>query len=49
MKPVVVFDGECRFCTWSMNRIQKLDKQNLFAYLPRQAPGIEERFPKLAD
>ena len=49
MNPVVVFDGECRFCTWSMNRIQKLDKQGQFAYLPRQAPGIEERFPKLAD
>ncbi|MGA1199626.1 MAG: thiol-disulfide oxidoreductase DCC family protein [Candidatus Latescibacterota bacterium] len=49
MKPVVVYDGECRFCTWSMNRIQKLDKQDQFAYLPRQAPGIESRFPKLAD
>lgn len=49
MKPVVVYDGECRFCTWSMNRIRKLDKQDQFVYLPRQAPGIETRFPKLAD
>jgi len=49
MKPVVVYDGECRFCTWSMNRIRKLDKQDQFVCLPRQAPGIEERFPKLAD
>jgi len=32
-----------------MNRIQKLDKQDQFAYLPRQAPGIESRFPKLAN
>lgn len=49
MKPVVVYDGECRFCTWSMNRIKRLDKQDQFHYLPRQAPGIEDRFPKLAD
>jgi predicted DCC family thiol-disulfide oxidoreductase YuxK len=49
MKPLLVYDGECRFCTWSMNRIQKLDKQDQFAYLPRQAPGIEAQFPKLTD
>jgi predicted DCC family thiol-disulfide oxidoreductase YuxK len=49
MKPVVVYDGACRFCTWSMNRMRKLDTQDQFIYLPRQAPGIEARFPKLAD
>ena len=49
MKPVVVYDGECRFCLWSVRRIQNLDKQDQFAYLPRQAPGIEAKFPKLSD
>lgn len=48
-KPVVVYDGECRFCVWSVNRVKKLDRQDQFNYLPRQAPGIEVQFPRLAD
>lgn len=47
-EPVIVYDGECRFCDWSVRRIKKLDRQKQFEYLPRQAPGVEERFPVLA-
>lgn len=46
-KPVVVYDGECRFCRWSVARIQRLDRGGQFEYLPRQAPDAEERFPVL--
>ena len=37
-RPAIVYDGECRFCLWSLGR---------FEYLPRQIAGIEERFPIL--
>ena len=46
-RPVVVYDGECRFCRWSVARIQRLDRAGQFEYLPRQAPGAEDRFPVL--
>ncbi len=48
MQSVVVYDGECRFCLWSVRRIQKLDQRRQFAYVPRQAPGLEEKYPLLA-
>jgi len=44
-----VFDGECRFCQWSVGRIQKLDQQDQFEYLPRQNDGVGARFPKLEE
>ncbi len=46
---VVVYDGECRFCQWSIRRVQRLDSLDQFEYLPRQAEGAEARFPKLAE
>ena len=48
MKPVIVYDGECRFCQWSVRRIQGLDDTSRFEYTPRQANEIEKRFPSLA-
>ncbi len=47
-KPIVVYDGECRFCIWSVRRMKKKDKRSQFDYLPRQTQGIEAHFPKLA-
>ncbi|MDP6041358.1 MAG: DUF393 domain-containing protein [Candidatus Latescibacteria bacterium] len=46
-KPVIVYDGECRFCIWSVGRVEKKDKQDRFDYLPRQTPGIDDHFPEL--
>ena len=46
-RPVIVYDGECRFCQWSIARIQKLDQADQFEYLPRQADGVGVRYPKL--
>ncbi len=47
--PVLVYDGECNFCRRSVDRIRRRDRQALFEYVPRQTPGVEERFPRLAE
>ncbi len=46
---VIVYDGECRFCQWSIRRIQKLDRRDQFEYLPRQTDGVAVRFPRLEE
>ncbi len=48
-KPVVVYDGECSFCLRQIERIKRRDRCALFEYVPRQSPGLDERFPRLAD
>jgi predicted DCC family thiol-disulfide oxidoreductase YuxK len=48
-RQVIVYDGECQFCQWSIRRIQKLDGGNQFEYLPRQANEVDVRFPRLAE
>ena len=47
-KPVIVYDGECRFCQWSVRRIRKLDRREQFEFVPRQSAGLDARFPILA-
>jgi predicted DCC family thiol-disulfide oxidoreductase YuxK len=46
-KPVVIYDGECRFCVSQIARIKGLDRNGEFEYLPRQDPSADERFPVL--
>ncbi len=48
-RPVVVYDGECPFCLKQIERIQRRDHWSRFEYAARQKPGLEERFPRLAD
>lgn len=48
-KPVVVFDGDCGFCRNAIARIQRRDLPPRFEYVPRQAPGLNDRFPRLAE
>ncbi len=47
--PVIIYDGECRFCQWSVRRIRKLDRRQQFEYAPRQTEGIDARFPVLTE
>jgi predicted DCC family thiol-disulfide oxidoreductase YuxK len=46
---VIIYDGECRFCQWSVRRIRKLDRRQQFEYVPRQTERIDARFPVLAE
>ena len=48
-RPVVVYDGECPFCRRQVSRMQARDPDQAFEYVPRQLPGLEERFPCLAE
>ena len=48
-KPVVIYDGECSFCLRQIERIKRHDRRSRFEYVPRQSPGLDERFPRLAD
>ncbi len=47
-RPVVVYDGACGFCLNQVDRIKKRDRAETFEYVPRQAEGLEQRFPALA-
>lgn len=45
---LVVYDGACAFCRRSIAAIQQRDRHGQFVYLPRETPGLEERYPQLA-
>jgi predicted DCC family thiol-disulfide oxidoreductase YuxK len=46
---VVIYDGECPFCRKQVARIKLHDKAGVFDYTPRQEPGLEQRYPTLAE
>jgi predicted DCC family thiol-disulfide oxidoreductase YuxK len=48
-RPVIIYDGDCAFCRRSIALIQRRDRDNHFEYLPRQEPGLEGRFPQIAE
>ncbi len=48
-KPALIYDGECSFCLRQIERIKHRDREAGFEYLPRLTPGLEERFPRLAE
>jgi predicted DCC family thiol-disulfide oxidoreductase YuxK len=48
-QPVIVYDGDCAFCRKQIARIRARATRGQFEYLPRQAPGITDRFPILAE
>ena len=45
---LVVYDGECAFCCRSVAEIRRRDPHDQFVYLPRQTPGLAERYPQLS-
>ncbi len=45
--PVVVYDGECAFCRRQIARIRRYDRHGRFECVPRQTPGLTDRFPAL--
>lgn len=47
-RPVVVYDGACPFCRRQVEKMRARDEHGVFEYVPRQAEGLEQRFPQLA-
>lgn len=45
-KPLMVYDGDCNFCTLWIRRWQQLTGDSV-DYLPAQDPGISVRFPEI--
>lgn len=45
---VVVYDGQCPFCTRGMERIRRRDRRRCFTFLPSQTPDLLVRYPGLA-
>jgi predicted DCC family thiol-disulfide oxidoreductase YuxK len=46
-KPVVIYDGECRFCVDQVQRLKRMDRNGAFEFVPRQDPAVDQRFPIL--
>ncbi|MFH2202827.1 MAG: DUF393 domain-containing protein [Elusimicrobiota bacterium] len=46
-KPLVVYDGECGFCTGSLRWLKRLDWLRRFDALPYQSAEVYRRFPQL--
>lgn len=47
MRGTVVFDGSCSFCQSQIRRMRRLTIPGYFDFVPRQTPGLEDRFPVL--
>ena len=45
---VVIYDGNCRFCTVQVNRIDRLDSRGRLAYLSLHDPEVAKRYPDIS-
>ena len=45
-RPLLVFDGDCNFCTWWVRRWQQTTGDSV-DYLPAQDPRIAAQFPEI--
>ena len=44
--PIVFYDGECGFCSWSVQTIHKLDRSEEIFYAPLQGSTAERLLPE---
>jgi len=44
---VVVFDGDCQFCTGQVSNLRRLDGKNRLAFISLHAPEVQARYPDL--
>ncbi len=44
---VVIYDGECRFCTGQVRRLHRLDGRDRLAFVSLHDPLVEERYGDL--
>ncbi len=47
VKPVVLYDGRCRFCTAGADRIRALDHEGRLEVVSLHEPAVRARFPGL--
>ena len=45
----LVYDGDCRFCTRSVDLVASWDRGGAVEIVPFQRGGVRERFPWIAD
>ena len=45
---VVIYDGECKFCTASVERLAKFDRKGLLSFLSLHDPEVARRWPELS-
>lgn len=46
-RPTVIYDGRCRICTASADRIRRLDVRGELALLSLHEPAVAARFPEI--
>ncbi|MEM6777145.1 MAG: DUF393 domain-containing protein [Planctomycetota bacterium] len=47
-RPVVLFDGHCRFCQASVRQLQRLDRRGKhLSFLSMHDPRVQQRYPDL--
>lgn len=44
MKPALIFDGDCAFCTQTANFVRRLNRRGQMDVVPWQSPGALARF-----
>ena len=45
---VVIYYGACKFCLRQVERMRRREPAERLEYVPRQTPGLDERFPQVA-
>ena len=45
---LVLYDGECSFCTRGVSRLNRLDGGNRLAFVSLHDPLVAERYPDLS-
>jgi len=46
-KPIVLFDGTCKFCVTTTDQMRALDKDGVIEWIDMNTEGVRERFPKI--
>lgn len=47
VKPIVIFDGNCQLCNFSVNILRRADKDNRLAFIPFQRLFLHPELPVL--
>lgn len=45
---VVIYDGECKFCTASVHKLNKADRRGRLAFISLHDPEVQARWPELS-